>query len=87
MNMGTADMFKTLDNIMAILVVEGWQHKHGEQLTLSQLSEHEFLAILKWAQNAKGDYTKKLDFVKAMREAFPGLSLITCVRFWTMVTA
>ena len=87
MNIGKADVFKTLDNIMAVLAAENWDHKAGECLTLSQLSEAEFFAILKWSQNAHKDYTSKLRFVQDMREVFPGLSLVACVRYWTMVTA
>lgn len=75
---GFEDVSGAADSILLLVLVESWDHKSGESLSLSQLTDTEYRIVNTWViMNRRSPVYQKnvIQFVKDLREVFPGLGL------------
>ena len=75
---GFESMSSAADAILLLVLVESWDHKSGENLSLSQLTDSEYRIVSTWViMNRRSPVYQKnvIQFIKDMREVFPGLGL------------
>ncbi len=74
-----------VESIYWIVAVESWDHIPGENLTVEDLTDEEYRLVTEWYFYNRGFYTRmnKINFIRDMREMFPGLALRTAYNFVT----
>jgi hypothetical protein len=74
------------EDIYWIVAVASWEHKEVEQLTVEDLTDDESRLVSEWYFYHRGQYgtLAKINFIRDMREMFPGLALRTAYNFVTI---
>lgn len=62
--------------IMSIILTEAWTRKDGDVVTLAKMTDTEYRMLDMWVRaNWPSHRGSRIQFIKDMREVFPGLSL------------
>lgn len=78
MVLGNISAPRALNDIMTIIFTESWTHTddHKHAVTLENMTDAEFRMLSMWVRaNHPSKAGSSLQFIKDMREVFPGLNL------------